>query len=160
MVSCQGRFIPSVPVVYVKLVPAEEALILATMDPLATLAVTDKDKLADLMASVTVSDEGLREHLRDTAGLGEEAKEGGTDPDEVPRGRATEVQPGDLFELSCHHLLYEDCTAAGVPGEFWCFVTDPPYGVGVAKCGMVGATPARGTCVAIRTVWTASRRDA
>ena len=129
------------PVVYVELEPAEEALILATMDPLATMAVTDKDKLADLMAAATVSDEGLREHLRDTAGLGEEAKEGATDPDEVPGGRATEIQPGDLFEFGRHHLLCGDWTAAGVPGEFGCVVTDPPHGVGVSNAAWLAPRP-------------------
>lgn len=45
--------LPTVPVAYVDLSPEEEALVLATLDPLAALAVTDKDKLAELLAEVS-----------------------------------------------------------------------------------------------------------
>ena len=43
---------PSVPVVYVDLSPSEEALILATLDPLSALAVADKGKLDELLREV------------------------------------------------------------------------------------------------------------
>ena len=45
---------PSVPVVYVDLSAEEEALILATLDPLAGMAVAAKDALADLLKDVAV----------------------------------------------------------------------------------------------------------
>lgn len=45
--------LPTVPVAYVDLSPEEEALVLATLDPLAALAVTDKEKLAELLAEVS-----------------------------------------------------------------------------------------------------------
>lgn len=43
---------PSVPVSYVDLSPDEEALILATLDPLAGLAVPDAEKLEELLQQV------------------------------------------------------------------------------------------------------------
>jgi hypothetical protein len=53
----------SVPVVYVDLDPAEEALILATLDPLAAMATTDEAKLAELLAHITLPDEAELEGL-------------------------------------------------------------------------------------------------
>lgn len=43
----------TIPVAYVDLSPEEEALVLATLDPLAALAGTDKEKLAELLAEVS-----------------------------------------------------------------------------------------------------------
>jgi len=45
-----------VPVVYVDLSPEEEALILATLDPLAAMAATDEEKLKELICSVGTRD--------------------------------------------------------------------------------------------------------
>ena len=65
-----GREEPAVPVSYVELSEAEEALVLASLDPLAGMAVTDQAKLAELLEEATVSDGGLREHLQATGGCG------------------------------------------------------------------------------------------
>lgn len=43
---------PSVPVLYVDLSPAEERLVLATLDPLAAMAKTDRDALTALLADL------------------------------------------------------------------------------------------------------------
>ena len=43
---------PTIPVVYVELSEDEEALILATLDPLAALAGTDRQKLEELLSEV------------------------------------------------------------------------------------------------------------
>ena len=51
---------PSVPVVYVDLSEEEDALVLATIDPLAALAKTDDDQLREL-----VTDLGSDDQLRD-----------------------------------------------------------------------------------------------
>lgn len=45
----------TIPVVYVELTPAEEALVLATFDPISGLAVTDKEKLTELLQEVSTS---------------------------------------------------------------------------------------------------------
>jgi hypothetical protein len=47
--------VSSVPVAYVDLSPEEESLILATMDPISNMAVTDADQLAALLADVSPS---------------------------------------------------------------------------------------------------------
>ena len=53
----------SVPVVYVELDADEEALVLATLDPLAAMAEADTDALADLLAAITSDDAALTSML-------------------------------------------------------------------------------------------------
>jgi ParB-like chromosome segregation protein Spo0J len=52
---------PTVPVVYVDLDENEEAIVLASLDPLAAMAVTDAEKLAELLGEIHVGDAALRE---------------------------------------------------------------------------------------------------
>lgn len=73
---------PTVPVLYVDLEPAEEALVLATLDPIGAMAGRDDEKLKALLADVIVDDAGLLTLLGDLRGS--EPKAGLTDPDEVP----------------------------------------------------------------------------
>lgn len=56
-----------VPVTYVELSEAEERLVLATLDPLAALAVTDEDALANLLAATDANDQALAELLGELA---------------------------------------------------------------------------------------------
>ena len=62
---------------------------------------------------------------------------GKTDPDTVPAERATDIKPGDLFELGKHRLQCGDCTkaedVARLMGKNVALImnTDPPYGVGL-----------------------------
>lgn len=58
---------PSVPVVYIDLSSEEEALILATLDPLAGLAGTDREKLAQLLEEVGTSNPEIQALLADMA---------------------------------------------------------------------------------------------
>lgn len=74
---------PTVPVLWVDLSPEEEALVLATLDPIAAMADADDERLRSLLAEVAVDDEGLASPLADVAG--EIARLGLTDPDEVPQ---------------------------------------------------------------------------
>jgi DNA modification methylase len=128
----------SVPVVYVDLDPAEEALILATLDPLAAMATTDDAKLAELLADITLPDEAELEGLAALlASLGpDEAMTGLTDPDDTPEpAEDPYVKAGDLYVLGEHRLLCGDATSpddvARVLGgkRPALTVTDPPYGV-------------------------------
>jgi hypothetical protein len=122
---------PTVPVLYVDLSPEEEALVLATLDPISAMADRDTAKLEDLLAGVTVDDAGLRRLLADLA-----PRKGLTDPDDVPEPSAEPyVNPGDLWQLGDHRLLCGDATNAedvvhlldgAVPTLL---ATDPPYGV-------------------------------
>lgn len=125
---------PTVPVVYVELDQAEEALILATLDPIAAMADSDGAKLAALLADVAVDDEGLRRLLGDLAGNPPLA--GLTDPDDVPPlGETSNIKRGDLFALGDHRLMCGDSTDAGDVARLMdgaladCVWTDPPYGV-------------------------------
>jgi ParB-like chromosome segregation protein Spo0J len=80
----------SVPVVYVELSEAEEAKVLATLDPIGAMAGADRDQLERLLQDVTTDDAALRQALRD---LGE--REGITPPDFQP---ATLEEQGRLDE--------------------------------------------------------------
>lgn len=57
----------TIPVLYVDLTPEEEALVLATIDPLSALAVTDAAKLDDLLQSVSTDSEALQQMLANLA---------------------------------------------------------------------------------------------
>ncbi len=58
---------PTVPVTYVDLEPHEEALILATLDPISALATADNEKLRDLLDEVSTSDAAVMQMLADLA---------------------------------------------------------------------------------------------
>ena len=57
----------SIPVTYVDLTDAEEALILATLDPLGALAFADKEKLGELLAEVSSGEAALQQMLAELA---------------------------------------------------------------------------------------------
>ncbi|MHB8459852.1 MAG: DNA modification methylase [Candidatus Limnocylindrales bacterium] len=123
---------PTVPVLYVDLSPEEEALVLATLDPIGAMADRDGARLEALLAGVTVDDAGLRRLLADLAG----PKPGPVDPDDVPDVPAEPyVKPGELWALGEHRLLCGDATnpddvARLLDGaEPRLLATDPPYGV-------------------------------
>ena len=124
---------PAVPVLYVDLSPEEEALVLATLDPIGAMATADTAKLAELLAGIAVDDAGLLALLGDLAGNAPKA--GLTDPDDVPDVAETTIKAGDLFALGDHRLLCGDSTnpqdvarlLAGA--EPTLLATDPPYGV-------------------------------
>lgn len=54
---------PEIPVTYLDLTPAEEALVLATLDPISAMAVADKEKLDALLREVETGDPALQEML-------------------------------------------------------------------------------------------------
>jgi DNA modification methylase len=132
----------TIPVTYVDLSPEEEALILATLDPISAMAGADRDKLDELLRDVSTSDAAVMEMLSDLAEsagvVGFGTTEGLTDPDEVPDPPAEPItQPGDLWLLGRHRLLCGDSTKAEdvarlMAGEkAACVFTSPPYAVGV-----------------------------
>jgi DNA methylase len=122
---------PTVPVTYLDLAPGEEALVLATLDPIGAMATADPAKLEELLAGVTVDDAGLRRLLAD---LG--PRKGLTDPDDVPEpSEEPYVKTGDLYRLGDHRLLCGDATKAEDVARLLdgaeprLLATDPPYGV-------------------------------
>jgi DNA modification methylase len=125
---------PSVPVLYVDLEPDEEALVLASLDPISAMAATDDAQLQALLAGIETDNEGLRALLAELAGAG--PKDGLTDPDDIPEPPGDPyVKPGEMWQLGPHRLLCGDATKADdvarvLGGERPTLtVTDPPYGV-------------------------------
>ena len=129
-----SRHEPTVPVLYVDLTPEEEAIVLATLDPIGAMAQRDDARLQELLSGLVVDDAGLAALLADLAPQG--PKPGLTDPDDVPPlGEESNVHLGDLFALGDHRLMCGDSTKAedvarlsASPAD--CLWADPPYGVG------------------------------
>ena len=124
----------TVPVLYVDLEPEEEALVLATLDPISAMATRDDEKLRSLLAEITVDDAGLLALLRDIAG--NDRRAGLTDPDDVPEvPDEPYVKQGELYQLGDHRLLCGDATNADDVGRLLggatprLLDTAPPYGV-------------------------------
>jgi DNA modification methylase len=123
---------PTVPVLYVELTDDEERLVLATLDPIGAMAEASSERLAELLAEVTVDDAALRRLLAQLA----PPAAGLVDPDAVPAPPAAPItKAGDLWVLGDHRLL---CGDAGSPtdldrllagAEVALAVTDPPYNV-------------------------------
>ncbi len=128
------------PVLVLDLTEEEAELVLASLDPLAAMAIPDEQALAELLASVRLPD-GLLEEL--SRSLGPTPTRGRTDPDLIPRRRAKgRVRGGELWALGDHLLLCGDARDAsslarlmGSERARLCW-TDPPYGV-----SYVGKTP-------------------
>lgn len=121
-----------VPALYVDLSPEEEALVLATLDPITAMATVDKERLEELLSGITVDDAALRRLL---AGL-RPPRRGLTDPDAAPPPPAEPyVQAGELWILGDHRLLVGDSTSrvdvdrllGGAAPTL--LATDPPYGI-------------------------------
>jgi hypothetical protein len=121
-----------VPVLYVDLSPEEEALVLATLDPIGAMATRDDAKLAELLAGISIDDAGLAALLGNLA----PRKSGRTDPDDVPEpSEEPYVKAGELWILGEHRLLCGDATSPDDVARLLdgaaptLLATDPPYGV-------------------------------
>lgn len=153
---------PLVPVVYVDLDENEEGVILASLDPLAGMAGSDQEKLDQLLSEISVNDAALRAML--DAQRSQEAKDGLTDPDEIPPiPDEPTSRTGDLWVLGHHKILCGDSTKPeevarlmdGMQAAMmW---TDPPYGVNyVGGTGLTIANDgAEGLPALLRGVWAA-----
>ena len=62
------RHEPSIPVQYIDVTEEEEMLILATLDPIAALAVSDMDKLGELLKDLGEQPEAIDRLLKTVAG--------------------------------------------------------------------------------------------
>ncbi len=112
---------PSVPVVYVDLDEREEALVLATIDPLSAMAATDKEQLDSLLRDVATGEAAVQAMLSELAeknGLMDLAGMDGGRPTEPEKPLAIEqldelarkwgVQAGQLWTIkgkACHRLV-------------------------------------------------------
>jgi hypothetical protein len=91
----------SIPVTYVDLSPEEEALVLATLDPIGAMAATDSEQLAALLGAITVDSEDVNRLLAELA-----PKDRGDSGDDSP----TEFKnPEDDLSLGyrCPKCAYE-----------------------------------------------------
>jgi len=132
-----------IPVEYVDLTEEEEAIALATIDPIAAMALSNKEALENLLSQANARNEGLKNMLADLAqrnGLMLAGLNGGglTDPDNIPDPPdAAITQPGDLWILGDHRLLCGDSSKPEdvdrlLDGEpIHLINSDPPYGVRV-----------------------------
>jgi hypothetical protein len=59
---------PTIPITYVDLDEAEEALVLAALDPVAAMAATDSEKLTELLRGVQTGDAAVQKMLADLLG--------------------------------------------------------------------------------------------
>ena len=120
---------------------AEERLVLAGLDPIGGLAVTDQAMLDELLAGIETGNEGLDAFL---AGLhGDVEVDGLTDPDDAPEVQDEAVsQSGDVWVLGRHRVMCGDSTDAAdvarLMGDAKAALlhADPPYGMGKQADGV------------------------
>ena len=127
-----------VPVLVLDVDEDEAAKILATLDPLAGMAIADEEALYELMASVSIPSDDLLRELERLSGQ-DGPPQGVTDPDAVPPVPEEPVtKPGDLWVLGDHRLLCGDATDPEAQARLLTtpdqlLVTDPPYGVNYSE---------------------------
>jgi len=124
----------TVPVDYVSLTEEEERIVLATYDPLGSMAKANQDGLNELIRGVETESDDLRAML-DALVEGEMTipKEGKTNADDIPTEVDTRTEPGDVWMLGDHRLVCGDASdpetvarlMGGVKADL-CF-TSPPY---------------------------------
>lgn len=124
----------AVPVLVLDVDEEEADLILATLDPLAAMAVTDEQALWDLLQTIEVPDDVLARALEDMTG--QAGPPPLADPDDVPEPPDDPVtQPGDLWVLGDHRLICGDSFEPAVLDRLLgdirvgAILTDPPYGI-------------------------------
>jgi DNA modification methylase len=130
----------AVPFVEVDLDEAEEAYVLATLDPIGAMAAADAAKLDDLLRDVQSGEAGVQQMLADIA------KDAGLyqEPKEAPEAQVDlaeelrekwQTERGQLWEIGKHRLMCGDSTNAEDVARLMggekplLMVTDPPYGV-------------------------------
>jgi DNA modification methylase len=137
-----------VPYVEVDLDEAEEAYVLATLDPIGAMAQADKEQLDALLREVQSGEAGVQamlSELAEKAGLYPEAPKEAPEPQvdraEELRGK-WQTERGQVWEIpsatvpgKCHRLMCGDSTSAEDVERLLdgakplLMVTDPPYGV-------------------------------
>lgn len=126
-----------IPVNYVELTEEEEAIVLATIDPIAAMAKADDDLLDELAAAIETDNEALQDLLNGITRDHDEDDD--EDPAERNRSKAMikkwGVKAGQTWSIGKHKLC---CGNSGDPKLYKKLMgvekaallfTDPPYGV-------------------------------
>ena len=138
-----------VPVLVLDVTEDEADKILATLDPLASMAEPNTERLSALLATVRTESEAVRELLKRTAGerLWEMIHPNELREIEIAPERADELRArwntcqGQVWEAGVHRLICGDATDDMVVRRLWnrtsskcrMVCTDPPYGVDYAS---------------------------
>ena len=135
----------TVPVLVLDVDQDEADKLLATLDPLASMAIADPEPLRALLESIQTSSEEVRMLLANLATEADvRARLGLVDPDEIPEPSNARAKPGEVFVLGEHRLACGDARNPELLGRLMgkeraqLLLTDPPYGVGYS-----GKTPRR-----------------
>jgi DNA modification methylase len=139
-----------VPVLIVDLNDEEADKLLLTLDPLASMAEADQQKVMALLETVRTDSQAVASLLERIAG--EAAWQALNDPAEVVDvpahiDKAAELQAkwgtaaGQAWQIGPHRLVCGDCRDEGTVGRLWrdggaklrMVWTDPPYGVNLAS---------------------------
>ena len=138
-----------VPVLIVDLNDEEADKLLLTLDPLASMAEADQNKVMALLETVRTDSQAVASLLERIAGeAGRQVLNDHTAVVEVPAqlDRAAELQAkwgtatGQAWQIGPHRLVCGDCRDEGTVGRLWrdgkprlrMVWTDPPYGVDYA----------------------------
>lgn len=113
----------TIPVSYVELSLEEEALVLATLDPLSTLAGTDKEKLNELLAEVSLNSVEVERLLGQLVASGDSFEANGENKYsaavDVPQYKVVGERPtpAELFDETKTRALQADIRSAKLDPE-------------------------------------------
>lgn len=126
-----------VPIDLVDLDENEEAIILATLDPITAMARTDDAMLAGLAATIETDNQALNDLLSGLTNDGQDDDE--VDPEDRTRSKAMikkwGAKKGQVWNIGPHRLLIGDSSDPANykrlmgPEKAALVFTDPPYGV-------------------------------
>ena len=128
---------PKIPVLYVSLTEEEEKKALAILDPITGLAVTDLEKINDLLTDVQTSSAALQQLMAEASGIDKILKESYVSDDcfEIEEPEKAKSIYGEIYCLGKHKLMCGDSTCEGDVSLLMkdkkadMMFTDPPYGV-------------------------------
>lgn len=121
----------SIPVVYVDIDESEEAIILATLDPIGAMAGRSNDMLTSLIQQVTTDDASVQKLIAEIQGQSVDAMTPRTwkDRDRIASTECT-VMRGDAYLIGGRHMVYcDDAQEYPPPTGDVLTIWDPPWDV-------------------------------
>ena len=118
----------SIPVVYVELSPQEEALVLATFDPISGLAGTDQEKLNELLEEVSTNSAGV-EALLAQLSAGNDSGTIYTLATNVPHYQIVgeQPQPSELYDMTKANELRTKVESTVMPEDVRQYLLQAAY---------------------------------